>query len=354
MSKFKETSGVAINNFRHGPKRTTEVGNVTSILGLWILLPAALSGLTFVILSIFFGAFLSSLNVDIFQQIFILSWILISIFCQTIYWMWIAQSIGVGAFQGMWFLVPIIGWLKTFRFSYLLVQKTRDYSAGIGKQASWETGFKSDSHQDDGVMNQVSKDPHVDVNVDPVSKGHHVAMVKKLNTVALDIPKKVRKNNSRRIVARRFISATRFRLMQVFRSTRMMITALGGRKKWVAFTLIAVVLLVVGSFIGRPRYYDYKAKSSASDLILKIQDVMETSARRPLDFSIYSDKLNPSFDEFLSAGSDVWRTANTNCSSNIYDDIRYTFGELRQSDSNFNFYPETVIGLLNMYVKSCG
>jgi hypothetical protein len=354
MNGFDSIDASSINRVRINPKQTNEVGNASSLVGLWILLPLAISGLAFVgihiVMTIFFG---NSVTIN-WNQVLLISWLLVSTICQTIYWMRITKSLGLISFAGLWSLVPIIGWIKTFQYAHSKI-KSFSFDYDFEKDRGYVNGTNTVEPESEG---ETRGHEYSDLNRDSVTFPELVASRIASDNLKVQVPgeklQKPRKVGNTwltlRKMAQDFMGTFRSFLCRIVSSCKKFFVS---RKKEILVIGFAILLALIGFFVGRPNYNDYKAKSSASKLISELQAVMNTSERRPLDFSTYADKLNPSFDNFLAAGSYSWTATNTNCNDTLYNDLRYTFGELRQADNSFNLYPETIIGLLNMYIKSC-
>jgi hypothetical protein len=343
---------VSANRVRANPKQKSQVGTLSSLIGLWVLLPLAMSGLCFVGVYIVFELFLSDLSNEGLGQMFFIVWYLLSLFSQTIYWMWIAQSTGINVFQGLWSLVPFIGWVKTFQFSYLLVQKTGSASPAVGMQGAGPNVIELDVEPKGEANEQNLVDRPEDLR--PTGEQRRTKTLPLLDTHSTKLHSEYKKKgiNTLKVLTRSFASGFRVLATQVSKATLKLSKVLRSDKKWVAVGVGTLVVFAFGFLVARPIYFDYQAKNSANQLVIELQEVMDTSKQRPLDFTRYSRQLNPSLDNFLGAGSNAWKTATSNCSTKLYDDLRFTIGELR-SENYFNLYPETIIGLLNQYVKSC-
>lgn len=241
MNRFDSIDASSINRVRINPKQTNEIGNASSLVGLWILLPLAISGLAFVgihiVMTIFFG---NSVTIN-WNQVLLISWLLVSIICQSIYWMRITKSLGLTSFAGLWSLVPVAGWFKTFRFAYLAVGKNKGYPSYMASAVE-----ESDT-----------------VRFQPKSRTGVSIRVKSIEVPSDD---------------RKFL--VKYKKQSVFILRLLVVTA------------ISLIIF----YIVDPK--NYLAKRSALNLISAFQDVEETYVYYE-EYDQYSEKIDPLIDNFI-------------------------------------------------------
>lgn len=327
MNRFDSIDASSINRVRINPKQTNEIGNASSLLGLWILLPLAISGLAFVgvhiIMRIFFG---NSVTIN-WNQVLLITWLLVSIICQSIYWMRITKSLGLTSFAGLWSLVPVAGWFKTFRFAYLAVGKNKGYPS-----------YRVSAVQDSDT-------------------GHFESMPR------------IRADNRRKAIvlfpsARKFSISTKGRVVDALiglikfgsklKKPVLVILNFSIKSKFSKPILLTLIFAVISfSAISKiSDYYDDRSKNSAARLLVAFYEVAKPATELQLDFDEHSEKLTPLIENFIKLSSVPSVIINTKCDSLVASVLTDTLFRIQTQRSSNDRYDRTVI-LLAEYIQSC-
>ena len=358
MNGFDSIDASSINRMRINPKQTNEVGNVSSLFGLWILLPLAISGLAFVgihiVMTIFFG---NSVTIN-WNQVLLISWLLVSIICQTVYWMCITKSLGLTSSAGLWSLVPIIGWIKTFQYARSKI-KSISFDYDFEKDRGYANGTNTVEPESEG---ETWGQEHSDLNRDAAPFPELVVSRIAADNLKVQVLGEKLQNPRNpgntwltlRKMAQDFMGTFRSFLYRIVSSCKKFFVS---RKKLIFFGIVLPVVLVSVFIVVRPRYYDYRAKDSASALIGALQEVRETSTLRPLSYAPHSQKLNPLIEDFINAASAASVTKGVKCDARQSGVLIRSFKQLISAPGFIstpdNFYPENFQGLLSVYVDTC-